>query len=105
VEKQTHQAFVHLLRNAIVAPEFSLSRRTFLQRSSAGLAGAALASLPGMSHGADKRAKYGRRLRIAERFGSPGLDANKNQEFMEFQSYYLMYNALTDVGDRRTLTR
>jgi peptide/nickel transport system substrate-binding protein len=98
VKKQTHQAFLPLLRHAIVEPEFSRSRRAFIQRSSAGLAGAALASLPGMSQGADNKPRYGGRLRIAERFGSPGLDPHKNQEFMEYQNYYLMYNALTDVG-------
>ncbi len=46
----------------------------------------------------EKKPKYGGRLRVGERFGSPGLDAHKNQEFMDYQNYYLMYNALTDVG-------
>jgi peptide/nickel transport system substrate-binding protein len=73
------------------------SRREFL-RLSAGLAGAALAGVPAVSDAAEKKPRYGGRLRIGERYGSPGLDAHKNQEFMEYQSYYLMYNALTDVG-------
>jgi peptide/nickel transport system substrate-binding protein len=96
VEKQTRQMFPQF--SATVESQFEPSRRKFIQISGAALAGAALTGLPEPSQGADKKPKYGGRLRIAERFGSPGLDAHKNQDFMEYQNYYLMYNALTDVG-------
>ena len=75
-----------------------LTRREFLYLSGAGMAGVALAGMPELSHAQGKKPKYGGRLRVGERFGSPGLDAHKNQGFMDYQNYYLMYNALTDVG-------
>ena len=75
-----------------------LNRREFLYLSGAGIAGITLAGLPELSHGQDKKPKYGGRLRIGERFGSAGLDAHKNQLFMDFQHYLLMYNGLTDLG-------
>ena len=75
-----------------------LTRREFLYLSGAGVAGAALGAFPELSHGQEKKPKYGGRLRVGERFGSPGLDAHKNTGFMDWQNYYLMYNALTDVG-------
>jgi peptide/nickel transport system substrate-binding protein len=37
-------------------------------------------------------------VRVGERFASTGLDAHKNQWFADFQSYVLMYNALTIMG-------
>ena len=75
-----------------------MTRRRFLYLSGAGMAGMTLAGLPELSHGQDKKPKYGGRLRIGERFGSAGLDAHKNQLFMDFQNYLLMYNGLTDLG-------
>jgi len=75
-----------------------LTRREFLYWSGAGMAGMALAGIPEQGYAQEKKPKYGGRLRVGERFGSPGLDAHKNQEFMDYQNYYLMYNALTDVG-------
>ncbi len=75
-----------------------LTRREFLYWSGAGMAGMALAGIPERGYAQEKKPKYGGRLRVGERFGSPGLDAHKNQEFMDYQNYYLMYNALTDVG-------
>jgi peptide/nickel transport system substrate-binding protein len=75
-----------------------LTRRDFLYLTGAGVAGMAAGQIPGVAHGAEKKPKYGGRLRVGERFGSPGLDAHKNQSFPDYQNYYLMYNALTDVG-------
>jgi peptide/nickel transport system substrate-binding protein len=74
------------------------SRREFLYLSGAGMAGMALAGMPDLAQAQGKKPKYGGRLRVGERFGSPGLDAHKNQLFMDYQNHYLMYNALTDVG-------
>jgi peptide/nickel transport system substrate-binding protein len=75
-----------------------LTRREFLYLGSAGLAGLTLAGHPQLSHGQDKKPKYGGRLRIGERFNAAGLDAHKNQLFPEFQNFLLMYNGLTDLG-------
>ena len=76
-----------------------LSRREFLYLSGMGMAGAALAGIPGMAQGEEKKPKYGGRLRVGERYGSTGLDAHRNQFFMDFQNYVLMYNALTEMGE------
>jgi peptide/nickel transport system substrate-binding protein len=75
-----------------------LTRRNFLYLGGAGMAGMALTGLPEFGLGAEKKPRYGGRLRIAERFGSRGLDAHKNQFFMDFMNYSLMYNALTIPG-------
>lgn len=75
-----------------------MTRREFLYLSGTGMAGMTLAGLPKLSHGQDKKPKYGGRLRVGERYGSPGLDAHRNQMFIDYQNYLLMYNALTDVG-------
>jgi len=75
-----------------------LTRRDFLYLSGLGMAGMSIAGLPGLARGADKKPKYGGRIRIGERYGSTGLDAHKNQFFMDFQNYLLMYNALTIMG-------
>ncbi len=61
------------------------------------MAGVALTGVES-SYGAEKKPKYGGRLRIGERFNAAGLDAHKNQLFLEFQNYLLMYNGLTDLG-------
>jgi peptide/nickel transport system substrate-binding protein len=76
----------------------NLSRREFLYLSGLGLTATGLASLPGLGHGGETKPKYGGRLRIGERYGSTGLDAHKNQFFMDYQNYCLMYNALTQMG-------
>jgi peptide/nickel transport system substrate-binding protein len=76
----------------------SLTRREFLTLAGAGVAGVTLAGLPGTAQGAEGKPKRGGHLRIGERFASPGLDCHRNQEFMDYQNYYLMYNGLTDVG-------
>ena len=75
-----------------------LSRREFLYVGGASMAGAALAGIPGLARGAEKKPKYGGRVRIGERYGSTGLDAHKNQYFMDYQNYVLMYNALASMG-------
>jgi peptide/nickel transport system substrate-binding protein len=75
-----------------------MTRRDFLCLTGAGAAGMALGQFPKLAEGAEKKPKYGGRLRVGERYGAAGLDAHKNQEFMEYQNYLLMYNALTDVG-------
>jgi len=74
-----------------------LTRREFLSLSGAAVAGVALTGVES-SYGAEKKPKYGGRLRIGERFNAAGLDAHKNQLFPEFQNYLLMYNGLTDLG-------
>ena len=75
-----------------------LTRREFLYLSGAGMAGMTLAGMPKLGYGAEKP-KYGGRLRVAERMGSVGLDAHKNQHFMDCQHYLLMNSALTEVGE------
>jgi peptide/nickel transport system substrate-binding protein len=62
------------------------------------MAGMALAGIPEMARGAEKKPKYGGRVRIGERYGSTGLDAHRNQYFMDYQNYVLMYNALAIMG-------
>jgi peptide/nickel transport system substrate-binding protein len=74
-----------------------LTRREFLSLSGAAAAGIALSGV-GSSYGAEKKPKYGGRLRVAERWGSTGLDPHKNQFFIDFQAYVLMYNGLTIMG-------
>ena len=74
------------------------NRREFLFLSALGMAGAASAGLPAWGYGADKRPKYGGRLRVGERYGSTGLDVHKNQYFMDYQNYVLMYNGLAIMG-------
>ena len=76
-----------------------LTRREFFYLTGAGAAGMVLAGIPNLGQGAEKKAKYGGRLRVAERYGSTGLDAHRNQYFMDFQNYVLMYNALTEMGE------
>ncbi|MBI5969447.1 MAG: ABC transporter substrate-binding protein, partial [Deltaproteobacteria bacterium] len=56
------------------------------------------ASLPELGHGAEKKPKYGGRLRIGERYGNTGLDAHRNQETFDMFIYCLLYNALTIMG-------
>jgi peptide/nickel transport system substrate-binding protein len=76
-----------------------LTRRIFLCAGGVGIATIALAGVSPLGYGAEKkRPKYGGRLRIAERFGSTGLDAHKNQTFIDIANYDLMYNALTIPG-------
>ena len=75
-----------------------LTRRDFLYRGGMGAAGIALAGIPHYAYGAEKKPKYGGRLRIGERFGPTGLDAHKNQYIIDFFNYVLMYNALTIMG-------
>ena len=75
-----------------------LTRRDFLYLSGLGMAGMALTGVPESSQAAEKKPKYGGRLRIAERSGPPSLDAHKYQIFDGFQAYVLMYNALAIMG-------
>jgi peptide/nickel transport system substrate-binding protein len=75
-----------------------LTRRDFLYQSGAGMAGIALFGIPHLSYGAEKKPKYGGRLRISERFASSGLDAHKNQYVIDYFHYTLMYNALAIMG-------
>lgn len=75
-----------------------LTRREILYLGGMATAGLTLAGIPQSSHGAEKKPKYGGRLRIGERFGSTGLDAHKNQFSIDFFHYTLMYNALTIMG-------
>ncbi len=60
-----------------------LTRREFLSLSAAGAGMLALSGIPNPGFAAEKKPKYGGRMRIAYPFGSRGLDAHKNQEFMD----------------------
>ena len=75
-----------------------LTRREFLYRSGVGIGGMTLAGISGLSYGAEKKPKYGGRLRWASRWGSMGLDAHRNQDMMDYKNYCLMYGALTEQG-------
>jgi len=75
-----------------------LTRREFIYLGGAGITAMALTGTSEFANAAEKKPKYGGHLRVAERFGSAGLDAHKNQWFIDFQNYVLMYNALTIMG-------
>lgn len=75
-----------------------LTRRDFLYLSGMGMAGLTLTGIPELGHGAEEKPRYGGRLRMAERYNSAGLDAHRNQEFVDMQNYCLMYSALTELG-------
>lgn len=75
-----------------------LTRREFLYLSSVGMAGVTVAGLPERSPAQEKKPKYGGHLRIGERYASTGLDPHKNQYFIDYQHYVLMYNGLTAMG-------
>jgi hypothetical protein len=75
-----------------------LTRRDFLYLGGLGVAGLTLAGVPELGHGQEKKAKYGGRLRFAQRYIASGLDAHKNQEFADFLSYCFIYGALTEPG-------
>ena len=76
----------------------ALSRREFLYLAAMGTAGFTFAGSIEPGHGAQNRPKYGGRLRVGERYGSTGLDAHRNQTYIDFQNYVLMYNALAIPG-------
>jgi len=75
-----------------------MTRREFLYLSGAGAAGMTLMGIPGLSPAAEKKPKYGGRLRVGERYVPTGLDAHRNQQFIDFLNYTLMYNALALMG-------
>ena len=75
-----------------------LTRRDFLYLSGLGAAGLALAGVPELGHGQEKKPKYGGHLRFAQRWVSSGLDAHKNQDFASYLSYCFMYGALVEQG-------
>ena len=75
-----------------------LTRREFIYLGGAGMAGITLASFPELANAAEKKPKYGGRLRVGERFASPGLDAHKNYLPADMFNYTLMYNSLTIMG-------
>jgi peptide/nickel transport system substrate-binding protein len=74
-----------------------LTRRDFLQLAAMGMAAAAVAG-QSESHGAERKPKYGGRLRVGYRYNASGLDAHKNLDFAEYTNYCLMYGALTEQG-------
>ena len=49
-----------------------MTRRDFLYLSGAGIAGMTLAGFPELTHGQEKKPKYGGRLRVGERLRFPG---------------------------------
>ena len=64
-----------------------LTRREFLYWSGVGMAGMTLNGFPSVAHSAEKKPKYGGRLRVAERYGPMGLDAHNNQDMIDYQNY------------------
>jgi peptide/nickel transport system substrate-binding protein len=66
--------------------------------SAMGVVGLAVSGYPAAGYGEEKKAKYGGRIKVAYPFGSSGLDAHRNQEFMDYQNYCLMYQSLTEQG-------
>lgn len=75
-----------------------ITRRKFLSWSAVGMGALALSGFSKSGYGAEKKPKYGGRMKVAYPFGSRGLDAHKNQEFMDYQNYCLMYQGLTEQG-------
>jgi peptide/nickel transport system substrate-binding protein len=75
-----------------------LTRRDFLYLSGMGVAGLTLAGVPELGHGQEKKPKYGGNLRLCKRWIPAGIDAHKNQEFADYESYCFFYGALTEQG-------
>jgi peptide/nickel transport system substrate-binding protein len=75
-----------------------VTRRDFLYSTGMGVTGAALGGSLAVAHAADKKPRYGGRLRASERFNSMGLDAHRNQDFIDYQNYCLMYSGLAEMG-------
>ena len=75
-----------------------LTRRELLYLGGMGMAGMTLGGIPTLGHGAEKKPKYGGRLRIGERYGNTGLDAHRHQATLELFTYTLLYNALMIMG-------
>jgi len=75
-----------------------LTRREFLYLTGMGITGITLTGKPEWSYGAEKKPKYGGRIRIGARYAAAGLDAHKNQEYAEIKYYGLMYHGLTEQG-------
>jgi len=75
-----------------------MTRRDFLYLSGAGMAGITLAGRPEWGYGAERKPKYGGRIRIGVRFAADGLDAHKNQVYAAIKYYGLMYHGLTEQG-------
>ena len=75
-----------------------VTRREFLALTGTGIAGAALAGIPVVGQSEEKKPRYGGRLRMSERYNSMGLDVHKNQDFIDYQNYCLMYSGLTEMG-------
>jgi ABC-type transport system substrate-binding protein len=73
------------------------TRKEFFYVSGASLAAMALAGNPQYSYGGEKP-RHGGRKRVAYRYGSAGLEAHKNQGFMDYYSYCHMYGGLTEQG-------
>jgi peptide/nickel transport system substrate-binding protein len=75
-----------------------LTRRDFLYWSGVGMGGIALVGIPELTHGAEEKPKYGGRIRVGFRYAAMGLDVHRNQDFADYLSYILMYEALTEQG-------
>jgi peptide/nickel transport system substrate-binding protein len=76
----------------------NITRRNFLTLAAAGIAGAAFTGFPHLTEAQEKKPKYGGRLRVSERYKSMGLDAHRNQDFIDYQNYCLMYSGLAEMG-------
>ena len=75
-----------------------LTRREFLSLAAIGAAGFALGGFPDAGYGQEKKPKRGGIFRAGSTYASKGLDAHKNQEFIDYQNFCLMYGGLTEMG-------
>ena len=75
-----------------------MTRREFVYLTGLGMAGMTLGAIPKLGRAAEKKPKYGGRLRIGERYGNTGVDAHQNQETLDMFVYTLLYNGLTIMG-------
>ncbi len=81
------------------ADSMGLTRRKFIHLSALGIAGASLAGGSEFGWGAEKKPKYGGRLRVGERYHASSLDPYTGNSLEDFQTNLMMYSSLTDVGE------
>ena len=75
-----------------------ITRREFLYWSGLGMAGMSLAGKIESAYGAEKKPRYGGRMRVGARYAGTGMDVHRNQDFADYLNYCLMYGALTEQG-------
>ena len=77
-----------------------LSRRSFLARGSAAMAGATLGGLASRSEAAQRDASKGGVLKFATRLDSTGLDSHRNTQYHTSIPTGAMYTGLTDIDQK-----